>query len=230
VAQIKDTPFVLERVTELSEVGTNVLDTTFVQLPEEQWQSPGKVEYEVTVKISPRVSPGELYRQIVLYTNQERLDVGLRLSVVANITSPYTISHRFPNRVVATPDTPGVATLTSTQPVTISNVQSQHGKLVLDVLSGESEYEVKLQVTVPPGTLPGSHDDVFTFDVSTAGEVVQERLAARAHLREPAGGADASAEQAPAAPAPAEGAPAEEAGGEASGHDHEHGPHDGHNH
>lgn len=76
--QIQEGPMNLLRIGQTT--GPDQITWSFEEIPEEEWQTPGKCEWRITVRVSPELKPAPFYAAARLMTNVKRLRRGLWLS------------------------------------------------------------------------------------------------------------------------------------------------------
>lgn len=76
--QIQEGPMNLLRIGQTT--GPEQITWSFEETPEEEWQTPGKREWRITVRVSPEMKPTPFYAAARLMTNVQRLRRGLWLS------------------------------------------------------------------------------------------------------------------------------------------------------
>ncbi|MBI2433236.1 MAG: DUF1573 domain-containing protein [Candidatus Hydrogenedentes bacterium] len=184
--QVREQPVEVTDVSEYATVTVPEIEGAVRQVPESEWKTPGKAEYDITIKLRPTLPQGDFSRYVNVATNITRLPL-FPLGVRAKISAPYTVTPQYPRKLVIREGIGGsdgksaTATIASEVPIEISNVQSSNSKIGVAPRPGESANQFLLEVSVPEAPLTASEDANISFTVKTARGEFNDQIAVRAY-------------------------------------------------
>lgn len=79
------------------------LDIRVDEIPEAEWQTPGKREYDIVIGTTPEISAGTFERTLVMRTDVPRLQ-RFPIYVAGTALAPYTANPVYPQRVALQPE------------------------------------------------------------------------------------------------------------------------------
>jgi len=206
--QLQEERLVLEQVNSHADRERSPIDDeiefTFVERPEAEWKTPGKAEYEITVKLLPSAPSGKAVYAMYLKTNVKRLPWYSTL-VRSIIEAPYELSPKSPEFIALPNDgsQPGILTVTGKGPVSIENLLFDASKLNVGVRAGSDPKVAYIDATLAPNQEPGQFKQLIRFEVVHEGVRFNESIFAQAFVPKQPGAPEASA-PAQAAPMPDE--------------------------
>lgn len=153
------------------------------EIPEAQWKTPGKREYDIKLTIGPDLPAGKFERNVMLTTDVARFHVQ-RILVLGTVVAPYQVTPLYPERAVLVPDATGANLSTAfliigNSPVTIANVAPEDPALVTEVVPGDSADQAKLTVRLPGAAPAGTLDETIRFQVNVDGHAYDEFVGVR---------------------------------------------------
>jgi hypothetical protein len=172
VRQLQDAP------VEIQDIALNVhatprskehndLTATVAKCPEDQWKTPGKVEYEVKIQIRPEAHPGTQERAIYLQSNLSRLPM-FHVPVKAQVTAPYTVSTaEVPLRPSPAGLYEGKVSVKSTEPFTVEGVTTDPG--LTTKLIGPQDGTILIDVSAPMAQVQDEMEGYVLYSVKIAG-------------------------------------------------------------
>ena len=169
--------------------GPGALELSFVARPESVWRRPGKAEYEITVGLSPSLSPGPFTRYFKILSTVKRVPL-MRCKAKGSVIAFYSVDPALPRRLMLQKTPPeaktasATATVTADRPIELTDIQTDSPLLVVSPRQGESPQVAHLDVSMVPGAPPGRLDAVLRFAVKAADALYRERIQVRALTRE----------------------------------------------
>ncbi len=176
------------------------LEATFAPRPEEQWQTPGKTEYEMTVQLKAIAPPGDFLRALNIATDIKRLRQ-FPYRVRAKIDAPYTVVPSYPASLMVGGIGPGSAaepariTVSADRPIELAGITADPKRLKAKPLPANTANEAHIEVLLPDDVPPGQFETHVLFTVCANGQRFPERVPVRGFVAEPP-----PAQDGPAAP------------------------------
>lgn len=159
-----------------------------VKRPESAWTTPGKVEYELTVGLTPLMSAGSLEgKRVYVVTTVPRLPM-VPILLHGNVTAPYTLTPSPPMKLNMRADpatmtiAPEYASLRADAPVTVEDIQPASGSLSMTVEPGATPNDVRLKVTVTDAAPAGALEEDIHFNVNIGGTKYPEHIEVRSFV------------------------------------------------
>ena len=159
-----------------------------VPVPEAQWKTPGKREYDINFTIGPDLPAGPFMRYVLLSTDIPRFS-GQSLKVHGTVLAPYKVNPLYPVRAMLTPHGTSkklraVVHFHADTPIALTHARSKDDALVLEVAPGKTANDADLIASLPAGAMPKTLDDTIRVEVDVDGhaydEIVGVKLAAPA--------------------------------------------------
>ena len=148
------------------------VEVELVRRPENQWKSPGHVEWDVLARLSPTSPPGKLHEQFWLFTNLKRspeFEFNYPFWVDGIVEAFYVVNTAsIGARSVATPGQSRVAeaTVSAGVPITVTDVNVTGEDLIVEVAPQSEPNNVDIFLSVSPDAKPGLKNEVVSFTVS----------------------------------------------------------------
>ncbi len=161
---------------------------TVVKRPENTWATPGKVEYDLTVALSPTIAAGSLEgKRVYVVTNVPRLPV-VPIVLHGNIIAPYTLDPAPPTKLNLRADpatntfAPAYATVSAEAPITIEDIQPQSTSLTMDVEPSATSNQARLKISITDAAPAGPLEEDILFNVNIGGTKYPERVGVRSFI------------------------------------------------
>lgn len=155
------------------------------EIPEAQWQSPGKKEYDIIVATGPELSAGAFERSMVMLTDFKR-DIlkRFRIDVTGTVIAPYTAGPIYPVRTILQPEAGGAfvarATFTSTAPLALTIGEVSNPVVTATVVPGTNPNEAHVEMRVPAASMPNKlFDETVSVQVTAEGKTYTEIVGVR---------------------------------------------------
>jgi hypothetical protein len=154
------------------------------EIPEAQWQTPGKREYDIVVVTSPDLSAGLFERNLLLVTDVKRIPKFL-ITFKGTAIAPYTPSPVYPERALLTPgiqagDLVARASFTSTGTLSLSIAGTSNPDLTATVVPGATPNEMYVEAHMPEARMPQAlFDEAVTVQVTAEGKTFTEIFGVR---------------------------------------------------
>lgn len=154
---------------------------TLMKLPEAQWRTPGKAEYEITAEVGANAPSGTVAYDMVLKTNVKRL-AWYKVRVRGVFEAPYTVTPRWPEvmGLVGDGSEPAAIEVRGKQGIAVQNLRFDAAKVSAAVRNGANSETVYVDVRVAPGAPGGTLTDFVQFDVMQDGVAYAERVKVQA--------------------------------------------------
>jgi hypothetical protein len=192
VRQHNDVPLEVKAVGELKkenkESSSDVSDLTvsMEKRPEASWATPGKAEYQFSVKLLPTVPPGKFNQYISISTNQKRLLV-MPYLLKANVSAFYQLDPAPPDALKLTTSpgnvTKGTLSITADRPIDITDIETDAPFLSASVRKGDIPNKVCIDVTVNPDAPNGLLNQSLSYVVRAGEEKYPERAKIQAVVK-----------------------------------------------
>jgi len=191
VRQLQDTPL---EITDINTFGNNKTQPNATDLimhyerrPEDQWRTPGKVEYEITIGPRPEVPAGPLNRMVFLVTNVKRLPA-FPIPLNGILQAPYTIDPAAPKPLTLSPDPatrapqPATITITAETPIELVGIAPGIDTLTVTPLPQLQPNTAQLEISATPGAPTGPIDSEVRFLIKTPENTFPERVPVRGFI------------------------------------------------
>ena len=155
------------------------------EIPEAQWQSPGKKEADIVITTGPELSVGAFERGTLLLTDYKReILKRYRIDVTGTVIAPYVVVPIYPVRAILQPEVGGGfvarATFTSTGPLTLAIGDISNPAVAATVVPGTSPNEVHVDLRVPAASMPNKlFDETVSVQVTAEGKTFTEIVGVR---------------------------------------------------
>lgn len=165
-----------------------------VEVPESEWKTPGKREYEIVLQIGPDLPAGPFERNVLLHMDLERWKRH-RIQITGNVLAPYRVLPQYPLRGLLKSNATADAleanfSVTADSPVTLSELSAEQPELQLAATAGATPNEAGIKVTLPGGVPAGPLDEVVRFKVQVGDRTFDEFVGVRTLPGAAAGGHD----------------------------------------
>lgn len=184
IRQLQEEPYLIETVNGHGNREPLPYDDdvayTLAQRPESEWQTPGKAEYELTAKLTPRVPSGEFIAYMHVKSNLKRVP-WMPVKITANVLPPYEIVPKSPVPLAIPNDGVRAADIvvTASAALAIENVSFDAAKVLVELADTGSPNEARLSVKAAPGAPVGPLTAPVEFDVRYEDVPYHERIYAR---------------------------------------------------
>lgn len=187
--QLQEEPAVVSEVQVLT-IGADVaqipgIEARVEEIPEAQWQSPGKREYDIVIATRPELSAGPFQRGMLMLTDHKR-DVlkRFRLDAIGTVIAPYAVTPIYPVRTVLERESGenfvARATFTSTAPLALAIGDISNPIVTATVVAGASPNEVHVDMRVPATSIPNKlFDETVSVQVTAEGKTFTEIVGVR---------------------------------------------------
>ncbi len=193
--QAIDTPFTLTGIHPSNDPKAEPpehpeITATFLQRPEEQWQTPGKAEYEMTVQLEAIAPPGDFLRALYIATDIQRLR-RFPYRVRAKIDACYTVTPAYPAAVTLGGIGPGAAgkpgrvTVSADQPIELTGITADPKILKAKLGPADGPNEAHIELRLADDVPPGQFQTDLLFTVRADGRQFPERVPVRGFVAEP---------------------------------------------
>lgn len=174
VRQLSDEPL---EITDQRLAGvSDAIDLTYEKLPPSKWRTPGKVEYEVSVKIRPSAPTGALRVTAMLATNLKRLKNLPPLVIDGNVDGLYNLNARAVTLRGVEPGETREAVLTVTAPpgIELEEIQAPNSMLIPSQRRGEDPNTIVIDVAVAENPDKRWQRDTWTLKLKSGERVFSE--------------------------------------------------------
>lgn len=186
IRQMQDIPMLASGIEVMAQGATAAkipgLSARVEEIPEAQWQSPGKREYDVVIVTAPELSAGPFERTLVLLTDIKRL-ARFRIGVTGTAIAPYTPAPVYPERITLLPEGGDVvarATFTSTGPLSLAIAGTSNPLLTATVVPGTTPNEVSVEARMAAASVPHQlFDETVNVQVTAGGKTFTEIVGVR---------------------------------------------------
>lgn len=201
--QLQEEPVTLQKVEPLTRGRANPkipgVSGEIVEIPEEEWDAPGKREYDIVLTIGPQLPAGPFERSIYLFVDLERFQHH-RIQIQGTVMAPYDVSPQYPARAMLKTgkDFDGIHarfTFEGNGPVALTNIEPGHPALAAEAVPGASPNEAHLMVTLEGEPPAEALDEPIHLRVETGGQSYDEFVGVRypgAAQRDASGGASSA--------------------------------------
>ena len=155
--------------------------------PEDQWATPGKAEYELSIGLTKDAPAGSLEgKKVFLGTNVKRL-AAMPLFLKGKIVAPYTLAPAPPQKLNIKGDKAtgtyqaGYAVVTAQGSVTIEDIAPQSPHVLATAEPGATPNDARLRITISPDAPAGPIETDVSFTVSTASGKFPEHVGVRSY-------------------------------------------------
>ena len=168
-----------------------------IKRPESEWQTPGRVEWDLVARIAADAPVGDFTSAYWLLTDIKRIDTNIEKiegKITASVVTFFdVVPASLGARNVVSPGQAGVAaaTITSSNPITISDLTISGNDLSVEAKPGPSPTQAEIVLNVKPEATGGLKNETVTFTVTSGGNTAKHSMRAFVSI------------QAQAAPAPA---------------------------
>ena len=191
--QLQEERIVIDNVDVLadeqdSEMGGLMLE--FEEIPESEWQEPGKAEYRIIVNVLPNTPPGPFNHRFIIESNVARLPQ-FPYYVNGIITSHYQVTPGPGQRLMLFDDDDeatmeqATATVSADLPIDITNLDYNSDLITVELLPRDNPRMAAFEVGIVGGAEPGQHDSDVTFSVVSEAGVIQDKVAVRVYVPTP---------------------------------------------
>ncbi len=168
------------QITEVSvPEADDVPDVAFVEKPADQWLSPDRTEYSVTVRLPEDVSPGAYTGRFDLVTTCRRISV-FPILVKAEVQAQYRIEPLggLVIRHTSGAETPQPlrVTISAAAPLEVADVRTSAEDLLAVAEATEGEDRVVLKLSLAPDARPGRRSEKVYFAVRAGGKTVLDHV------------------------------------------------------
>lgn len=152
--------------------------------PESEWKTPGRVEWDLVARISPDSPVGEFVSAYWLITDIKRIDTNIERiegKMTANVVTFFDVSPASLGvRSVVAPGQAQVATakVTSSNPITITDLTVSGNELSVEAKPGSSPTEAEIILSVKPEATGGLKNETVTFTVTSEGHSAKHTMRA----------------------------------------------------
>jgi len=155
-------------------------DVSVEKIPEDQWQTPGKSEFDLIIATNGDLPSGAFDRYVTLNTDTKRMPQ-YHMKVLGTNLAPYTIAPIYPARAALLPDQATKtmatsATFTSTGTISIAPGTPTNPAISATVQPGPAPGEIALDIRVAPeGIVPHKgFDEILPVQVTVDGVTFNE--------------------------------------------------------
>lgn len=183
VRQLQDIPMTVSGIEVMTRGATSAkipgITARVEDIPEAQWQAPGKREYDVVVATTPELPAGAFERSMVLATDVGRLPKFL-IRMSGTTIAPYAVKPIYPERIVLAAaqlegDQTARANFIATAPLSLTIVSTSNPVLTATVLPGSSPQEAFVEARVAAADVPKKLlDETVTVQVVVEGKTFTE--------------------------------------------------------
>ncbi len=153
-------------------------------LPEAQWKTPGKSEWDIIIATGPEISVGLFERNVVLLTDVKRLPRH-RIHVTGTAKAPYTPAPVYPERAMLRPGSDVAnhtarATFVSTGPLSLTIAATSNPAIAATVVPGSTPNEFHVDMQVPAAEVQNKpFDETVSVQVTAEGKTYTEIVGIR---------------------------------------------------
>jgi hypothetical protein len=155
------------------------------EVPEAEWQNPGKKEADIVIATGPELSAGAFSRNLVVLTDYKRnILKRFRIEATGTVLAPYAVAPIYPTRIILHPENADTyvarATFTSTAPITLAIGEISNPAVSATVVPGTSPNEMHVDVHVPVASVPNKlFDETVSVQVTAEGKTFTEIVGVR---------------------------------------------------
>lgn len=196
VRQIQDVPMTVSGIEVMTRGATAAkipgITARVEDIPEAQWQAPGKREYDVVIATTSDLPAGAFERNLILSTDVKRLPKFL-IRMSGTVLAPYAVKPVYPERIVLVPgqaegDHVARASFISSAALSLSIMSTSNPVLTATVVPGSSPQEAFVEARVAAANVPNKlFDETVTVQVVADGKTFTEIIGVKN-----AGNADAA--------------------------------------
>lgn len=160
----------------------NDITLSFAKRPENEWKTPGKNEYTITVKLAEDISPGEINDTMAILSTCKRLPsftYGIKGKITAfyKVTPPRGVMLRSP-----APDgspSVGIATVIADRPFEVVDLKPTSDEVLVTPKPGSAPNSIALEISLKPDAKPGRRNESIGFTVKSAEASLRDNLEVR---------------------------------------------------
>lgn len=197
--QLQDAPITISKIEPLTDRPTLPkipgASGTFVEVPESEWKTPGKREFDIAMTLGPELPAGPFERYLFVHMDVPRVKQ-FRLAARGTVMAPYAVVPLYPQRATLAIDKDeskivAHASVKASSMVTITDIVSDNENVIAALQPSSFPNEVGLDFTLSESAGPESIDSVVRFKVSVNGQVYDEFVGVRLDLPPALGAAHA---------------------------------------
>jgi len=161
------------------------MEITVEEIPEAQWQNPGKKEADIVITSGPELSAGAFVRNLLILTDYKRTILQrFRIEATGTVIAPYAVDPIYPARTVLHRENADTffarATFTATAPLSLAIGAVSNPAVAATIVPGTTPNEVHVDVRVPAASVPQKpFDETVSVQVTVDGKTFTEIVGVR---------------------------------------------------
>ncbi len=160
--------------------------------PESEWKTPGRTEWDLVARIASDAQVGDFVTPYFLLTDIKRIDTNIEKiegKITASVVTFFEVTP--PSLGVRNVVSPGhakiaIATVTSSEPITVSDATVSGTDLSVEVKPGTSPTQAEIILNVKPEATGGLKNETVTFTVTSGNNKTKHSMRAFVSIQAPA--------------------------------------------
>ncbi|MBX3176819.1 MAG: DUF1573 domain-containing protein [Candidatus Hydrogenedentes bacterium] len=185
--QLQDNPITLSQLEPLTQGAANPkipgIAGEIAPVPETDWQSPDKAEYDLVFTVGPDLPAGPFKRYVLLHTNVPRFQRH-HFIFEGSVKAPYRVMPVYPERAMFKPEGPGGAlraqvTFFGEAAITLDNIRTDNPHVHAEPKPGSLSTEAILDITLKDLKPGEGIDDTIRVRVTLGDRAYEEIVGVR---------------------------------------------------